>query len=72
MPLAAQAMTLLAGNVADNVLDGGDGSDTVSYASDTMGVVVDLEAGTGTGADVGSDTLISIENAIGGAGDDTH
>ena len=58
------------GNEADNVLDGGDGNDSVSFDGDTDGVTVDLAAGTATGAAIGSDTLISIENAEGGDGND--
>ena len=54
----------------DDVLDGGAGVDTVTYASTTQGVIVDLAAGTATGAETGSDTLSAIENVIGGSGDD--
>lgn len=49
---------------------GGSGSDTVSYASTTLGVTVDLRFGTATGAEIGSDTLSSIENIVGGSGAD--
>lgn len=56
----------------DDVITGGAGSDTAYYAYATSAVAVDLGAGTATGgADVGTDTLVSIENAVGGAGDDT-
>src|SRR3546814_11010782 len=51
--------------------DVGLGTETASYASESDGVAVDLGAGTAAGADVGTDTLISIENATGGSGDDT-
>lgn len=70
----------LVGNGYDNVLDGGlgadrivgaKGSDTVSYQSHAAAVSVDLEAGTGTVIATGvRDTLIGIENATGGAGND--
>ena len=70
----------LLGNHGDNVLDGGlgadringgAGSDTVSYRSHAGAVSVDLAQGIGTivGTAV-RDTLIGIENATGGAGND--
>lgn len=61
---------LLAGGADDDVLDGGEGTDTADYSDDTAGVVVDLSAGTAEGDEAGSDELVSIENVIGGAGDD--
>lgn len=70
----------LNGNAADNVLDGGlgvdrlnggAGSDTASYRSHTAAVSVNLALGTGTVIATGvQDTFTSIENAIGGAGND--
>lgn len=54
---------------ADNVIDGGSGTDTVSYSAAAHGVVINLAAGTATGD--GSDTLTSIENATGSSYDDT-
>jgi Ca2+-binding RTX toxin-like protein len=54
----------------DDAYVGGEGVDTVRYASATSPVVVDLAAGTASGADIGNDTLTGIENVIGGAGDD--
>ena len=65
---------VLVGGVGDEVLDGGEGVDTVSYQaglSDTAGVTVNLATGTAEGDEAGSDTLIGIENVIGGAGNDT-
>jgi Ca2+-binding RTX toxin-like protein len=56
------------------------GFDTASYASSVAGVVINLQTGlnfwgqtlgSATGTDVGTDTLISIEAALGGAGNDT-
>ena len=55
-------------------IDGGLGSDTVSYAAVTAGVVVNLATGTAdpvSGTQIGHDTLISIENVTTGSGDDT-
>ncbi|KPF71380.1 hypothetical protein IP69_06755 [Bosea sp. AAP35] len=60
----------LAGGAGDDLLDGGAGIDTADYADDTAGVTVDLAAGTAEGDESGSDTLIAIENVIGGASDD--
>jgi predicted extracellular nuclease len=61
---------VLFGGAGDDALDGGDGTDTADYSDDTIGVVVDLAAGTAEGDAIGADELISIENVIGGAGDD--
>src|SRR5262249_57070289 len=54
-------------------LGGGARNDTASYEGETDGLVVDLAAGTARrGASVVTeDTLTAIENATGGAGDDT-
>jgi Ca2+-binding RTX toxin-like protein len=74
----------LIGNTLDNVFEGlggndtitgGTGNDTISYKSALNGVTVRLAqaAQTQTGlalAEVGSDTITSIENAIGGSGND--
>jgi Ca2+-binding RTX toxin-like protein len=54
----------LQGNAGKNVLDGGLGSDFVSYSSAAGSVSINLQSGSATGA-AGSDILISIENAIG-------
>jgi len=57
-------------DVGDNLpplaINGGDGSDTVNFASGSGTKTVDLAAGTATGA-----TLASIENVAGGPGGDT-
>jgi serralysin len=61
----------LVGGAGNDSLDGGAGSDTADYASATVAVTANLGAGTASGgAQVGTDTLISIENAIGGSGAD--
>ena len=63
------------GDAGNNVLDGGNGGtdlidggaagiDTVSYASSSLGVIIDL-GGQITWDGVANDTLSSIENAIG-------
>jgi len=61
----------LSGNAGDNVIDGGAGVDTVSYAS-AGPVTVDLAlAGSQNTGGAGSDTLTAIENLTGSAYDDT-
>ncbi len=70
---------VLIGGVGHDTLDGGDDNDTVDYSETTLGVDVHLASYTeggavffpgATGAEIGADTLLSIENAIGGSGDD--
>uniref|UniRef100_UPI0034CF3DFC beta strand repeat-containing protein n=1 Tax=Roseomonas sp. 18066 TaxID=2681412 RepID=UPI0034CF3DFC len=62
--------TLIGGAGVDQFY-GGEGSDTVSYASETAGFSLDLtNQGASTGAAAG-ETLVSIENLIGGSGNDT-
>ena len=57
------------GGGGDDVMDGGAGRDTVSYESASSGIVASLSSGTATGQ--GTDILISIENLIGSAKNDT-
>ncbi|OWY35892.1 beta strand repeat-containing protein [Herbaspirillum aquaticum] len=56
-------------SAAGNALEGGLGSNTVSYArstsSNTTGVTVDLSAGTGSGNFAQNDTYSNIQNVIG-------
>ncbi len=61
----------LAGGAGNDVLDGGAGNDTADYSSDGPGIVASLMTGTASGASAGNDTLIGIENLVGGAGKDT-
>lgn len=61
---------VLKGGPGDDLLDGGDGIDTADYSDDTAGVKVDLSAGEAYGDDSGEDELVSIENVIGGSGND--
>ena len=49
---------------------GGAGSDAISYEDDGAGVTINLATGTATGAG-GTATFTSIENAVGGGGNDT-
>ncbi|HEV7322894.1 MAG TPA: cadherin-like domain-containing protein [Ensifer sp.] len=49
---------------------GGEGTDTLDASTTTSAITVDLEAGTASGAEIGSDTIDSIENVIAGSGND--
>jgi len=63
---------LLNGGRGADVINGGSGTDTASYTNTDNVVIVNLAAGTTIGSGHGAgDTLISIENVIGGQFDDT-
>lgn len=63
---------VLRGGVGVDVLDGGSGSDTADYSLAAGGVLVNLGGGyVANDGDGGTDTLSSIENAIGSAFNDT-
>jgi Ca2+-binding RTX toxin-like protein len=54
-----------------DVLDGGNGFDRVGYYERTAGVTVDLRSATSYGGEQGErDSLIRLEEAAGGSGDD--
>ncbi len=61
----------LLGNSDLNNLNGLGGSDTVDYSGLGGSTTVNLAAGTSSGASGANDTFNSIENAIGGSGNDT-
>jgi len=61
----------LSGDGENNVLVGGEGNDTVSFASDSAGVTADLLAGTVFGNESGIDAIDGFENVTGGEGNDT-
>ena len=61
----------LVGRGNGDVLNGGDGNDTASYEYAVSAVTVSLAINTGTQGEADGDALISIENLIGGAGNDT-
>ena len=60
----------LTGGGGKDVLDGGAGNDTAVYVG-TTGVTVDLAKAARNTGDAAGDKLISIENVIGSAGNDT-
>ena len=62
--------TIIGGAGAD-LIDGGAGIDQARYTNSDGAVVVDLNAGTGTGAHAEGDTLVGIENLSGSNFDDT-
>jgi len=53
------------GGAGNNNLDGGGGLNTISYASDTSGVIVSLATGTAHDGLGGNDTLVHFSNIIG-------
>lgn len=59
-------------NALDNDIDGRGGDDEVDYSDVTTTITATVTAAqiTATGAEIGTDTLISIEKIIGGAGID--
>jgi Ca2+-binding RTX toxin-like protein len=63
---------VLEGGKGADLLSGGTFVDEASYAGDTIGVLVSLVTGTGSGGDAQGDTLLGdIENLRGGSGADT-
>jgi Ca2+-binding RTX toxin-like protein len=65
---------LLRGGVGADSLDGGAGTDTADYGDKTDSVVVGLKKSTAVVVKVdgaGEDTIVNIENVIGGAGNDS-
>ncbi|WP_280179098.1 cadherin-like domain-containing protein [Rhizobium sp. 18055] len=58
------------GTEGDDRIDGGDGDDAYDASATIAGVLIDLDFGAASGLEIGSDDLESIENAIGGSGND--
>ena len=66
------ANNTLTGGAGGDTLDGGDGIDTADYSALATAVTAELWRGNATNDGTGSiDTFISIENLIGGMGNDT-
>ena len=61
----------LVGRGNGDILNGGDGNDTASFEFAVSAVTVSLASNTGTQGEADGDELVSIENLIGGAGNDT-
>jgi Ca2+-binding RTX toxin-like protein len=63
----------LRGYAGNDSIDGRDGLDMVDYGtnSSSQGISVNLVAQRASDGRSGTDTLISIENVLGGAGNDT-
>ena len=59
----------LVGDGDDNY-QGGQGADTYDASQATETVVIDLDQGTATGVEIGTDAIEGFENAVGGAGND--
>jgi hypothetical protein len=62
---------VLSGGTGGDALTGGADADTVSYASSSAAVTVNLAAGTGTGGDAENDRIFEIENLLGSKFADT-
>lgn len=62
---------LLDGGVGRDRMDGGDGSDTADYSNRSSAVVMTVASGALGVTAVDEDTLISIENVLGGSAGDT-
>jgi Ca2+-binding RTX toxin-like protein len=69
---AGKGDDVLNGGAGNDLLDGGDDNDTASYAGTSGAVTVSLALTTAQNTvGAGTDTLVSIENLIGGDGNDT-
>lgn len=64
--------TIVAGHGGGNdTYDGGTGEDWIIYPSTTLGISVNLSTGVGTGSEIDTDLISTIENIRGGSGNDT-
>lgn len=64
--------TIIGGSgLGDDSYDGGAGTDEIVYSSASLAITVNLSTGSASGTEIGTDTLISIEDVIGGEGSDT-
>jgi Ca2+-binding RTX toxin-like protein len=63
---------IVGGSGAGNdTYQGGTGIDTIKYSSAINPITVNLQTGTASGINIGTDTLYGIENVIAGQGNDT-
>lgn len=70
--LGGDGNDILEGGNGQDTMNGGSGRDTVIYTASTASVRVDLSVGQATfpGQNLPTETLVSIENAQGGSGND--
>lgn len=68
--LGLKGNDVIDGGLGNDTLQGGEGIDTASYANRTSGVVIALSGGTPSGQSGEADTVVDIENATGGSGND--
>ncbi len=69
--LAGGGSDTLIGSFGNDTLDGGDGTDVADYSAATGALKISLASGVAAAGELGTDTLIDIENVTGGEGDDT-
>jgi uncharacterized delta-60 repeat protein len=60
----------LIGSNANEILNGNDGLDTVSFESSQSNLTIDLNKSSASGIDIGNDILIGIEKIVAGSGND--
>jgi len=60
----------LTGDINANILDGGAGNDTVDYSGSSADISASLLTAMGTSGEAAGDQYFSIENLVGGAGND--
>jgi hypothetical protein len=63
--------TTFIGGAGNDFMHGGPGTNTADFSAQTTSVTINLSTHQATGASIGNDTLISIDNVIGGSADDT-
>ncbi len=61
---------VIAGNTGNNILDGADGIDTLSFDGFTKAATVNLSLTTAQATGQGIDTILNFENVTGGSGAD--
>jgi Ca2+-binding RTX toxin-like protein len=64
------ADTFISG-VGNNAINGGGGIDTLDLSGTSANATVNLQTGNASSAQIGNDTLTSIERVLGSSGDDT-
>ena len=67
---AGNDLILVTLDVRRDRYDGGEGDDTLDLSRATTGLQIDLIAGQVTGTEIGSDSIVDLENIIGGSGSD--